>query len=222
MTPQTKEDASVSSRDVEAHPGTDPGGRVFCPTDQPTLHHVSLFVSDLEASTKFYTTGLGLTLREEFQDIIGRGASSDFPFGVASVFLEAGNGRYVELHPAGAGAMSPPGFPMNHLALGVVDVDAAYACLSEGETSLGYGKEQIQLWANLASRPVQADMESGLHFCFVAPTRKSVDAFHKAALAAGGHDNGKPGLRADYGEGYYAAFVIDPDGYRIEAYCAGR
>ena len=61
---------------------------------------------------------------------------------------------------------------------------------------------------------------SGLHFCFDAPTRKSVDAFYKAALGAGGKDNGKPGLRADYGDNYYAAFVIDPDGYRLEAYCA--
>jgi predicted lactoylglutathione lyase len=52
-----------------------------------------------------------------------------------------------------------------------------------------------------------------------ASTRKTVDAFHKAALAAGGRDNGKPGLRADNGPDYYAAFVIDPDGYRIEAYC---
>ncbi len=63
-------------------------------------------------------------------------------------------------------------------------------------------------------------MDSGLHVCFAAPTRKSVDAFHKSALASGGSDNGKPGLRADYGENYYAAFVIDPDGYRIEAYCS--
>jgi catechol 2,3-dioxygenase-like lactoylglutathione lyase family enzyme len=62
-------------------------------------------------------------------------------------------------------------------------------------------------------------MPSGLHFCFTAPTAKSVDAFHAAALATGGQDNGMPGLRADYGPGYYAAFVIDPDGYRIEAHC---
>ena len=62
-------------------------------------------------------------------------------------------------------------------------------------------------------------MKSGLHFCFAAPTDKSVDAFHTAALVAGGRDNGKPGLRADYGPGYYAAFVVDPDGYRIEAHC---
>jgi catechol 2,3-dioxygenase-like lactoylglutathione lyase family enzyme len=63
------------------------------------------------------------------------------------------------------------------------------------------------------------DTGSSLHFCFAAPSRKSVDAFHKAALGAGGHDNGKPGLRPDYGADYYAAFAIDPEGYRIEAYC---
>ena len=55
-----------------------------------------------------------------------------------------------------------------------------------------------------------------------APTRKSVDAFYKGALNAGGKDNGKPGLRADYGDNYYAAFVVDPDGYRLEAYCSAK
>jgi len=47
-----------------------------------------------------------------------------------------------------------------------------------------------------------------------------VDAFYAAALAVGGRDNGRPGIRADYGPDYYAAFVTDPAGYRIEAYCA--
>jgi hypothetical protein len=50
------------------------------------------------------------------------------------------------------------------------------------------------------------------------PPRKAVDAFHSAALRAGGRDNGAPGLRPQYGLDYYAAFIIDPDGYRIEAY----
>ena len=64
-----------------------------------------------------------------------------------------------------------------------------------------------------------ADDKSGLHICFQAPDRNGVDAFHQAALKTGGRDNGKPGLRKDYGDNYYAAFVVDPDGYRIEAYC---
>lgn len=120
---------------------------------------------------------------------------------------------------------------IDHISIGVSDIsrtrkfyDAVlkplgYLCLSEGEASLGFGKDQIQLWTNVAANPIKPDMESGLHLCFNAPTRKSVDAFHKAASVAGGRDNGKPGLREDYGENYYAAFVIDPDGYRIEAYC---
>jgi catechol 2,3-dioxygenase-like lactoylglutathione lyase family enzyme len=120
---------------------------------------------------------------------------------------------------------------INHLSIGVHDVartkrfyDAAlkplgYACLSKGEGSLGYGRDAVVLWIGAADRPVPADDKSGLHICFDAPTRRSVDAFHKAALGAGGRDNGGPGLRADYGDNYYAAFVIDPDGYRIEAYC---
>ena len=66
---------------------------------------------------------------------------------------------------------------------------------------------------------MKPDMESGLHFCFVAKDRAGVDAFHAEALKLGGKDNGKPGVRADYSPKYYAAFVIDPDGYRIEAYC---
>jgi catechol 2,3-dioxygenase-like lactoylglutathione lyase family enzyme len=119
----------------------------------------------------------------------------------------------------------------DHVSIGVSDIpragkfyDAAlaplgYTRLSDGAGSLGYGKKGVGLWIGAAKRPVKADMESGLHFCFVAPDRKSVDAFHAAALKTGGKDNGKPGIRADYSPSYYAAFVIDPDGYRIEAYC---
>jgi catechol 2,3-dioxygenase-like lactoylglutathione lyase family enzyme len=120
---------------------------------------------------------------------------------------------------------------LDHVSIGVRDVarakrfyDAAlgplgYKCLSEGDASLGYGRDAVFLWIDAAERPVPADLKSGLHFCLSAPTRESVDAFHAAALRTGGSDNGKPGLRADYGASYYAAFVVDPEGYRIEAYC---
>ena len=123
---------------------------------------------------------------------------------------------------------------LNHVSIGVHDIartkrfyDAAlkplgYRCLSEGETSLGYGKDGVALWISTSDRPVRADEKSGLHFCFDAPSRKSVAAFHAGALGAGGRDNGKPGLRADYGANYYAAFVVDPDGYRLEAYCGAE
>jgi catechol 2,3-dioxygenase-like lactoylglutathione lyase family enzyme len=56
-----------------------------------------------------------------------------------------------------------------------------------------------------------------IHFAFAAESRAAVDAFHKAALKAGGKDNGAPGLRPEYHENYYAAFVLDPDGHNIEA-----
>ena len=120
---------------------------------------------------------------------------------------------------------------LNHVSIGVRDIartqrfyDAAlaplgYQALSDSETSLGYGKDAVVLWISKTDAPVPPDSASGLHFCFDAPTRDSVAAFHKAALGAGGKDNGTPGLRADYGPNYYAAFVIDPDGYRLEAYC---
>ena len=57
------------------------------------------------------------------------------------------------------------------------------------------------------------------HVAFRTETRAQVDAFHAAALAAGGRDNGGPGLRPNYGPTYYAAFVFDPDGFNIEAVC---
>ena len=58
-----------------------------------------------------------------------------------------------------------------------------------------------------------------LHIAFVAETRQQVDAFYRAALAAGAKDNGPPGLRPNYHANYYAAFVIGPDGHNIEAVC---
>jgi catechol 2,3-dioxygenase-like lactoylglutathione lyase family enzyme len=123
---------------------------------------------------------------------------------------------------------------LDHVSIGVRDIanakrfyDAAmkplgFACLSADDSSLGYGKEAAGFWIYAAERPVPDDPKSGLHFCFVAPSRASVAAFHTAALANGGRDNGKPGVRRDYGPHYYAAFVFDPDGYRLEAHHEGK
>jgi catechol 2,3-dioxygenase-like lactoylglutathione lyase family enzyme len=119
---------------------------------------------------------------------------------------------------------------LDHVSIGVRNIaaskrfyDAAlqplgYQCLSDSAGSLGYGAKAPVLWMYATETPVPPDSGSGLHFCVCAPSRKSVDGFHAAGLASGGRDNGRPGLRADYGAGYYAAFLIDPDGYRIEAY----
>lgn len=120
---------------------------------------------------------------------------------------------------------------IDHISIGVRDIavarrfyDAAlaplgYTCLSASSGSLGYGRDRPALWISAVDRPIPADEGSGLHICFSAPSRAKVGAFHAAALGAGGRDNGKPGLRPEYSGEYYAAFVVDPDGYRLEAYC---
>jgi catechol 2,3-dioxygenase-like lactoylglutathione lyase family enzyme len=119
---------------------------------------------------------------------------------------------------------------LSHVSIGVKDLakarrfyDAAlkplgYKCLFESPEALGYGAAAPEFWLLAVPRPVPADEASGLHFCLDAGRRAEVDAFHAAALKVGGRDHGKPGLRTDYGENYYAAFIVDPDGYRLEAY----
>jgi catechol 2,3-dioxygenase-like lactoylglutathione lyase family enzyme len=119
----------------------------------------------------------------------------------------------------------------DHISIGVRDLartkrfyDAAlaplgYKCLRESPNLLGYGGDAVALWITPTATPVPVDAESGLHFCFAAPDPVAVQAFHAAALHAGGSDNGGPGIRAEYSPDYYAAFAIDPDGYRIETYC---
>jgi len=81
--------------------------------------------------------------------------------------------------------------------------------------TIGFGKKYSEFWINL--RAEGAKTPNGAHVCFRARTTEMVDAFHAAALAAGGTSDGAPGLRSQYGEGYYAAFIRDPDGNRIEA-----
>jgi catechol 2,3-dioxygenase-like lactoylglutathione lyase family enzyme len=86
--------------------------------------------------------------------------------------------------------------------------------LVEEDNSAGFGRDRPEFWfyAGLAVKPP-------VHVAFTAENRGQVDAFYKAGLAAGGTDNGSPGVRAHYHAGYYAAFVRDPDGLNIEAVC---
>src|SRR5437762_3968495 len=85
-------------------------------------------------------------------------------------------------------------------------------------TAIGYGRAGSgdKLAIKLSAREVVAP-GPGFHVAFSAPSREAVARFHATALKHGGQDNGAPGLRPEYGENYYAAFVIDPDGYRVEA-----
>jgi catechol 2,3-dioxygenase-like lactoylglutathione lyase family enzyme len=89
--------------------------------------------------------------------------------------------------------------------------------LESRPATVGFGKQYPEFWINLrgAMHPITA--ASGAHVCFRARSKDMIDAFHAAALKAGGSDDGAPGLRLQHGEGYYAAFIRDPDGNRIEA-----
>ena len=78
----------------------------------------------------------------------------------------------------------------------------------------GYGRTKPDYWLTEST-----ETGPGRHYAFSANSRAQVDAFHAAAMAAGGTDNGAPGLRPHYHEHYYGAFVIDPDGNNIEAVC---
>jgi catechol 2,3-dioxygenase-like lactoylglutathione lyase family enzyme len=92
------------------------------------------------------------------------------------------------------------------------------AVLSEG--SPAYGVELASRRSNASLCLYQSDEKPAhLHLAFVAETRAQVEAFHRAALEAGGRDNGAPGLRPHYHANYYAAFVIGPDGHNVEAVC---
>jgi catechol 2,3-dioxygenase-like lactoylglutathione lyase family enzyme len=89
------------------------------------------------------------------------------------------------------------------------------ALVMEGPFGVGIGQNnKPSLWLHeTQGRPAP------LHIAFVATSRAEVDAFHKATLAAGGRDNGSPGLRPHYHPSYYGAFVIGPDGHNVEAVC---
>ncbi|KAI9025728.1 lactoylglutathione lyase [Hyaloraphidium curvatum] len=83
---------------------------------------------------------------------------------------------------------------------------------------VGMGKTKPDFW--LSCHPSRsAAAIKGMHIAFASPDRKSVDAWYAAAIAAGGTDNGKPGLRPHYHPDYYGAFVKDPDGHEVEAVC---
>jgi catechol 2,3-dioxygenase-like lactoylglutathione lyase family enzyme len=118
---------------------------------------------------------------------------------------------------------------IDHISVGVSDLDrgarfyeAALAALGLSRlvsrpATVGFGKTYPEFWINLRTGMAKVAPESGVHICLRAKTIEEVDAFHAAALSAGGLSDGAPGLRPHDRVSYYAAFVIDPDGNRIEA-----
>jgi catechol 2,3-dioxygenase-like lactoylglutathione lyase family enzyme len=117
----------------------------------------------------------------------------------------------------------------DHVAINVIDMDASRRFFEAALTPLGYSisfESPDWIGMHAAGRNdfglVRRDpVGPTVHLGFEAPDRAAVDAFYSAALAAGGTDNGAPGLRPDYGPDYYAAFVIGPDGHNVEAVTQG-
>jgi catechol 2,3-dioxygenase-like lactoylglutathione lyase family enzyme len=118
---------------------------------------------------------------------------------------------------------------IDHISVGVSDLDraarfyeATLATLGltrvvTRPATVGFGKSYPEFWINLRASMKPVEPESGTHICLRAKSTADVDAFHAAALAAGGRSDGTPGLRPHDRVKYYAAFVLDPDGNRIEA-----
>lgn len=90
-------------------------------------------------------------------------------------------------------------------------------CLMEFDGGAGYGRQFPEFWVQLPHDGQAANPGNGTHVCFNAATVEEVRAFHARALELGGEDDGKPGLRKEYSDNYYAAFVRDLDGNKVEA-----
>ena len=118
---------------------------------------------------------------------------------------------------------------LDHLSITVSDLDRAqtfydavlgalgYPRVNRRERSIGYGERHGPLCYISVYLSSGTPVADNRHWCFRAPSRAAVRAFHAAALANGGRDDGPPGIREIYSPEYYAAFVLDPDGNRIEA-----
>lgn len=102
-------------------------------------------------------------------------------------------------------------------ALGALGIKLLAEFEYEGIKSAGYGDERPTFWLGSGKAIRGGDS----HVAFIAPSRAAVEAFYTVALAAGGRDNGPPGLRQHYSPDYYAAFVLDPDGNNVEAVYVG-
>jgi catechol 2,3-dioxygenase-like lactoylglutathione lyase family enzyme len=118
---------------------------------------------------------------------------------------------------------------IDHISVGVSDLERSarfyeatlaplgLSRLVSRPRTVGFGKTYPELWINLRPDMPAVAPESGVHICLRARSSSEVDAFHAAALDAGGRSDGAPGLRPHDRVRYYAAFIVDPDGNRIEA-----
>lgn len=122
---------------------------------------------------------------------------------------------------------------IDHVTVGVSDLARSREFYARALLPLGFS--EIGPWRE-GAREIEFGLEEAddfaistayatggpVHVAFAADRREQVDAFHAAAIAAGGRDNGAPALRPEYSDGYYGAFVLDPDGHNVEAVCHGE
>ncbi len=118
---------------------------------------------------------------------------------------------------------------IDHVSVGVADLERATRFYEQTlgalgllrlvtrAATIGFGKAYPEFWINLRQGMTKVPHEAGTHICLRAKTSAEVDAFHAAAVSSGGSSDGAPGLRPHDRVKYYAAFVLDPDGNRIEA-----
>jgi catechol 2,3-dioxygenase-like lactoylglutathione lyase family enzyme len=118
---------------------------------------------------------------------------------------------------------------IDHISVGVTELERSarfyeatlaalgFSRLVTRPETIGFGKSYPEFWINLRQGLAKVAPESGVHISLRAKTSAEVDAFHAAALSTGGASDGAPGLRPHDRVRYYAAFVLDPDGNRIEA-----
>lgn len=123
---------------------------------------------------------------------------------------------------------------LDHVSLGVSDLEASAAFydavlaalghrrLYEFPGAIAYGSQSPSLWINLPLEGQANGGANGSHVALQAPSRDAVEAFYAAGLASGGRDAGVPGPRPEYTPDYYAAFLYDPDGHKIEAVCYAK
>jgi catechol 2,3-dioxygenase-like lactoylglutathione lyase family enzyme len=118
---------------------------------------------------------------------------------------------------------------IDHISVSVSDLDRSaefyetvlgalgYQKLETRPATIAFGKKYPEFWINHRPWMKKVEDDSGMHIALRASSQEMVDTFHAVALKAGGTSDGEAGLRPQHGEGYYAAFIRDPDGNRIEA-----
>jgi catechol 2,3-dioxygenase-like lactoylglutathione lyase family enzyme len=118
---------------------------------------------------------------------------------------------------------------IDHVSIAVRDLAASarfyetvlatlgYAKLADRPATIGFGKKYPEFWLNERHNMTPVDADTGMHVCLRASSVEAVQAFHAAAIKAGGTSDGAPGPRSGQIGGYYAAFIRDPEGNRVEA-----